>query len=148
MKALIIIHLLLWLTAASAVAGSGPGLEQHRWKNRLLLAFAPSEAEQSYEDLQCRIRTRGEELAERDLIVFSLFEDGSGAVDGEPIAEERVRSLRSRFAPRPGTLTLVLVGKDGGEKLRQVDGFDLQEVLDRIDAMPMRQREMRERGGG
>jgi hypothetical protein len=146
MKALILLPLLVWLTAASAVAGQGSGLEQYRWKSRLLLVFAPSETDSSYQDLQCRIHTRGEELAERDLVVFRLFEDGSGSVDGKPVAKDRVRSLRSRFAPRPGALTLVLVGKDGGEKLRQVDGFELQEVLDRIDAMPMRQREMRERG--
>jgi len=40
---------------------------------------------------------------------------------------------------------VVLVGKDGGEKLRRGAAVDIDEIFSVIDAMPMRQREMEEK---
>ena len=41
---------------------------------------------------------------------------------------------------------MLLVGKDGGEKLRTTEVPDLAAVFGLIDGMPMRREEMRERG--
>ncbi|MCS4120976.1 hypothetical protein GGP45_001318 [Salinibacter ruber] len=43
---------------------------------------------------------------------------------------------------------VVLVGKDGTEKRREAEPVSARSVFDTIDAMPMRQREMREQDGG
>jgi hypothetical protein len=37
---------------------------------------------------------------------------------------------------------VVLIGKDGGEKLRREEGGTLREIFGLIDTMPMRRREM------
>jgi len=42
-----------------------------------------------------------------------------------------------------GTFMVVLIGKDGGEKLRREEGATLGEIFGLIDTMPMRRREMR-----
>ena len=39
----------------------------------------------------------------------------------------------------------MLVGKDGGEKFRSTEPVRPQDLFDRIDAMPLRRREARER---
>ena len=44
-----------------------------------------------------------------------------------------------------GTFAAILVGKDGGEKHRSVEPISPQTLFDLIDAMPMRQREIRSR---
>jgi hypothetical protein len=43
---------------------------------------------------------------------------------------------------------VILIGKDGGVKLVQEERVSLQAVFDLIDTMPMRRREMRQRGAG
>jgi hypothetical protein len=44
-----------------------------------------------------------------------------------------------------GAFAAVLVGRDGGEKLRSAEPVPAEKLFDLIDAMPMRQREMRAR---
>jgi hypothetical protein len=53
--------------------------------------------------------------------------------------------LRKRLSVPSGRFTVILIGKDGGEKIRQGSSVDLKEIFAIIDAMPMRQQEMRER---
>ena len=74
-------------------------------------------------------------MLDRDLIVFRVFEDDEG------------KDLRERFSPKPGGFTLILIGKDGGVKLRRENGADLQDIFDLIDGMPMRKAEMRRQSG-
>jgi hypothetical protein len=42
-----------------------------------------------------------------------------------------------------GTFTVVLVGKDGGDKLQSTTPITLQKLYETIDAMPMRREEMK-----
>jgi len=50
--------------------------------------------------------------------------------------------LRTKLRPRG--FMLVLIGKDGGVKLRKPLPWDVRELSRTIDTMPMRQREMRD----
>ncbi|MBW4517481.1 MAG: DUF4174 domain-containing protein [Timaviella obliquedivisa GSE-PSE-MK23-08B] len=45
----------------------------------------------------------------------------------------------------PGKFTVILVGKDGTEKQRSQTPIDPATIFRTIDAMPMRQQEMRDR---
>jgi hypothetical protein len=120
-------------------------LKAYQWQNRLILLFAPSETHHEYRALNDQIQARKSEIDDRDILVFRMLESG-GVGPSEDRSKTHVgKSLRERFSIRPGKLTVVLIGKDGGEKLRQEDRFDLEEILELIDTMPMRQREMRER---
>ena len=65
-----------------------------------------------------------------------------------PLTKATVRRLRDRFGVPPRASRIVLVGKDGTEKHRDADLIPARSHFDTIDAMPMRQREMREEGGG
>ncbi len=49
---------------------------------------------------------------------------------------------------RRSTFAVLLIGKDGGVKLRSGRPFALHALFDAIDAMPMRQDEMRRRAAG
>ena len=61
-----------------------------------------------------------------------------------PAAE--ATDARKRFNIGPDSFTVILIGKDGGEKLRSSDPIPAQKLLDTIDAMPMRQQEARRYG--
>jgi hypothetical protein len=63
------------------------------------------------------------------------------------MGERAADSLRKDFSIKPGQMTVVLIGKDGGENLPRGSQAGLNEIFSLIDSMPMRQREMRERRG-
>jgi hypothetical protein len=148
MKWIALTTLIFGLMTGSPRAQSPLDLSQYQWTHRLLLVFAPSEQNPAYLDLEDQLQASEAELADRDLIVFRLFAQGRGSAAGAPIGNDSVSLLYDRFDVQQGASTVVLIGKDGGEKARQVGTFDLQAIFERIDAMPMRQREMRQQKKG
>jgi hypothetical protein len=118
-------------------------LTQYTWKNRLLFVFAPHSRHPSLIDLRNEIPLQKEEILDRDLIVFQIYETGSSFKDMNEIDHETADKLRREFKVSPGHLTVILVGKDGGVKLRQNEQLNLEQIFLLIDAMPMRRQEMR-----
>jgi hypothetical protein len=123
--------------------GSAVDLTRYRWENRLLLVFAPTHGEPSFEALHESVAARGPDIEDRDLVVFEVLEDGPSTRDGETLNPAAARLLRERFDVPSGAFSVILVGKDGGVKLQRQDRTSLEEIFALIDTMPMRQREMR-----
>lgn len=73
-----------------------------------------------------------ESVSERDLQV-------------EYLTGETAEAARREYGVADGFEAL-LVGRDGGVKLRSPEPIGPDELFGRIDEMPMRRREMRERG--
>jgi hypothetical protein len=120
-------------------------LSSYIWKNRLLLVFSPSQTDLRFEAFNHKLLSERSAIDERDLIVFRVFEKGSSRSANQPLAAEQVDNLRRRFGIETGQFTVILIGKDGGVKMMREGGVELQDIFDRIDSMPMRRREMRER---
>ena len=105
-------------------------LSEFRWKKRPVLVFADSEDDPAYIEQIDLLRAREDALRERDVVVLT---------DTDPEARSALR-----LKMRPRGFMLVLVGKDGGTKLRKPFPWDVREITRSIDKMPMRQREIRE----
>lgn len=118
------------MTPAELPAG---GLEALRWDARPVLVFA--EAGDVRLDRQLALfAAHADDLVERRTVVIVDRGGPEGA------------GLRARVAPE--RVTVVLVGLDGGEKLR-ADRVVAPDALDAlIDRMPMRRRELRARSDG
>lgn len=131
--------------ACSAFAGGPPQsranpLEAERWKTRPVIVVVPQEGD----PLLARLRGALDETAtreafrERDMALYTVVA-GQGARNGVPLAAGETRALLQALAlDARGPAAFVLVGKDGGVKLREGAGVDLQAVFDEIDRMPMR----------
>ncbi len=65
--------------------------------------------------------------------------------DGEADADAR-NYLEKELGVRRGEFNLVLIGKDGGVKYRSQQATETRDIFSTIDAMPMRQNEMRRQG--
>lgn len=144
-------HCMLLLFVGMMVS-SASGQDQHQidlssyqWKNRLLMLFAPSEDVPMYQSFTKQLQIRIQDVRDRDLVTLHLFESGEGRLDVLPLHKEQVLSLRKRFSINKGQCTVILIGKDGEVKFREQLPVDLSDILATIDAMPMRQREIRER---
>ena len=133
---------LLTLTAGPAEAAP---LDKYRWKRRLLLVFAPVKPHPSLVVQRQRLKDTAAGLKEREVTVIEVVQD-SVFVDGKLAIELNAKSLRREFDTTIVEFTVVLIGKDGGEKLRRDAPVQTEELFRTIDAMPMRQQEMRQRG--
>lgn len=129
-------------------------LEAHRWEHRLLFVFTPSASDSQFAAQRAALRGTADGFRDRDLLLLTLTGDaGSGTVQSAPGAEAHpltaaaVRRIRARFSVGAGAFRVLLVGKDGTEKRREATPVTARSLFDTIDAMPMRQREMRESDG-
>lgn len=84
-------------------------------------------------------------LDHRDLLVIKLLAAGTSSIDSQPIDPTDVTQLRSRFNLDRDEFSVILVGKDGTEKRREQTPVELADIFTQIDAMPMRQQEMKQR---
>jgi hypothetical protein len=123
-------------------------LSRFRGRNRLLLIFAPSASDEGYARQRDLLKRHEAGFADRDLLALHLFEDGSGGSMGEPVTPEQAAAARREFGVGDGLFAAVLVGRDGGAKLRSGEPVPAPDLFARVDAMPMRRREMREKGRG
>ncbi|MEM8559389.1 MAG: DUF4174 domain-containing protein [Bacteroidota bacterium] len=140
----------IWGTMSAAA--QDPDLDfreaDHRWQHRLLYVFAPSETDDAFAKTAARFGEEMVAVEERDGLVLLLPHVGTGRWMGSgPLRPNVGPALRARYGIADEDGVVVLVGKDGTEKARYDLPATPAEVFNRIDTMPMRQREMRERSG-
>ena len=136
-------------TGSSRIAAaSSLDLSQFQWKNRLLFLFAPNRDHPLFDTLHTSLAAQKAEVADRDLVIFEILESGSSAMGTKYLDPQTAQSLREKFDLPSGEFTVLLIGKDGGIKLKHRDQIRLEDIFALIDAMPMRQQEMRRQRGG
>ena len=104
-------------------------LSDFLWVNRPIVVLADSPEDPRFMEQMRLLNTRMPELIDRDVVVIT---------DTDPSAETK---LRQKLRPRG--FMLVLIGKDGGIKLRKPFPWNVREISRVIDKMPMRRQEMR-----
>ncbi len=118
-------------------------LSRHRWQDRLLLVLADeADAPLLMEQFQI-LQRHAEGLEERKMVLFELTPQ-SARIRSERQKEATCstalyHSLKKTKAP----FEVVLIGLDGGVKLRQNDLLTTEKLFALIDGMPMRRAEMR-----
>lgn len=110
-------------------------------KHRVLLVFAPSADDAEYARFCSLWEEQTEGVLDRDLLLVEVFQNGASRVGAARLPAGAAPSLRERFDVRPGQTEFVLLGKDGGVKLRRPT-LPMPELFAVIDAMPMRRAEM------
>ena len=121
-------------------------LAAERWNKRIVVAFAdaPNEKLRWQVDGLLTDRTM---LAERDMVVIAVAGNEVSAPYGAVPEGASAAALRKSYGIAPDTpFTVILIGKDGGEKMRQTEPVAAKDILGLIDSMPMRRNEAK--GGG
>lgn len=120
-------------------------LTQFQWKNRLLFLFAPDASNSLFNKLQSEIASQSHEIEDRDLVIFEILERGPSRMNTMPLDRQTSNSIRDHFGVPQRLFTLILVGKDGGVKLKRNERVNLTDVFGLIDSMPMRQNEIQQK---
>lgn len=120
-------------------------LTPFEWKNRLLIIFAPDSHHPHLKQIQAEISNENAGVEDRDLVVFEVLEKDPSHMNGSRLSHADADALRERFEISRNTYALIVVGKDGGVKLKRSERVPLSEVFALIDSMPMRRDEMRQK---
>jgi hypothetical protein len=141
----IVFFILVGLTVWTPRETASMDLTRFQWKNRLLFLFAEDANDPFFKNLQSQIMAQKTEVDDRDLIVFEVPAKGPARMGKTPLDRHQADSIRNHFGIHSNAFSLILVGKDGGIKLKREDRIDLSAVFGLIDSMPMRQREMQQK---
>ena len=121
--------------------------------HRVLLVFAPSDRDPRFLQQAQLLAHHGAELRERDLVVIPVVTETGPQITpetmrviaGPGLSDQEQVLVRQRFQVAPESFAVVLLGKDGGEKLRVTAPLSVERLNGTIDAMPMRKEEMKAR---
>lgn len=99
------------------------------WRKRPIVVFADSDQDPRFIEQIELLTSRIEALEARDVVILT---------DTNP---DELSDLRRKLRPRG--FMLVLIGKDGGVKLRKPFPWSVRELNRSIDKMPLRREEIR-----
>jgi len=114
---------------------------------RPLLIFAPSLDNPQLVDEFNQLKNQALELKRRSVIYVPIVPEGHNQpipvskVSTARLSEDELAAVRLHFKVEPGDFLVILIGKDGGEKLRSQTPVAVVEVEHLIDSMPMRKSE-------
>ena len=141
---------LLCLALPTAAFAADKYIKSNYVDDRRVLAACPSQPG-IYEGILPKVDWTG--FAERDLAILELSDSyvhlviiKSSTVKQVTVSPKDAEWLRQISDCRAKD-RYVLIGKDGGVKRRWAEPLNVDDLFQTIDAMPMRQYEMRTRGG-
>ena len=120
-------------------------LSDYQWQHRILLVFAPSPDSSQYRQQMQAWQADAAGTDDRNLKLMQILGTGESLVDGRSLSSASAQRLRQQFGITSEEFAVILVGKDGTEKQRSQTPIDIVALFRTIDAMPMRQQEMRSR---
>ncbi|BBY50463.1 hypothetical protein MARA_39310 [Mycolicibacterium arabiense] len=131
------------ITALGSPSAAAAELSDYRWTHRPMLLFAPTDRDPQLVETLSRIDASRCALLERDVVIGIVLTEGQSTLAGQPVNAVEAQSLSERYGIGENAFTALLIGKDGGEKLRVDEVPDLSTIYAVIDGMPMRRGEMR-----
>jgi hypothetical protein len=129
-------------TAAAVAAANPDPLASERWKTRPVVVVVPTAGAPLLRKVESALQQTAtrEAFIDREMVLYTVVA-GRGQRNRKNLEPAQTRALLGALAlDAAGPPTFVLVGKDGGVKMRQGPDVDLQAVFAEIDRMPMRRR--------
>jgi hypothetical protein len=134
-------------TAAASSASARSSTEEanpllaERWNTRPLVIVAPSATDPTLVRMQDILQTPANQAAfkEREMVLYVVVGDRARR-DDVWLSAEQARAIRSAMdVSANAPATVLLVGMDGGIKMRERGVIDAKTLFGTIDQMPMRQ---------
>ncbi|MFP4289949.1 MAG: DUF4174 domain-containing protein [Bacteroidales bacterium] len=129
------------MTLFSTLLASSQDLSKHKWENRLILLITNDENNTTFQSQISEFKKDRDGLEERKLIIYQVTPETykTGLNGGAP---QKSSQLYNKYKKGSAVFEVILLGLDGGIKLRQNELLTKEKLYGIIDAMPMRRREM------
>ena len=113
------------------------------WDKRVLLVSAQDAEDSNLKRLTNEIDRTIDEFEDRDMVLVTLLDAGHAAAGERKLDRAEVDTVRKDVGIADDSFSVLLLGKDGGIKLRSDTPTALNDIYALIDEMPMRRQEMR-----
>jgi hypothetical protein len=134
--------LLALIAMCVGATGARAATDPYLWKFRPVLVFAPDAADVNLARQKAAVQSQAGAFRARNILVVYVVGDKVSQQFGPgPGAEASV--LRRKYGVDRDEFHAILVGKHGGVKLKSPSPLSAERLSSVIDAMPMRQDEMR-----
>ena len=131
------ISIFLFLPAKSET----DSMNTYLWQNRPLVILVPDAQDDLLVSQREALAGRAADLKDRDMVIIEVI-GNKLTVDGATAPKLTAEHLRRRLNAQAHLTETILIGKDGGVKLRRPAPISAGTLFQTIDAMPMRRQEM------
>ena len=131
------------IIGCGGLVNSQSGISEFRWNNRLLLLI---DQRGSSNDISQQLDVLGplnKDFVERKLLVLKVDEKGYQVLNNKIQKYISDPSIYKKYHDKTTRFNIVLIGLDGGSKLRQNQAIGRTELFSIIDSMPMRANEIK-----
>ncbi|MEM6685296.1 MAG: DUF4174 domain-containing protein [Bacteroidota bacterium] len=120
-------------------------LAQHEWKHRILIIKADKSESSMVQKQLKEFNAVSNEMRARKLVVYHITGDNYTFLDFKNTQNDvgKVHGDLANVLKDKHDFEVILIGLDGGVKLRQTNILSQQALFDKIDSMPMRRSELR-----
>jgi hypothetical protein len=121
---------------------------------RALLVFAPSLDNPQLVEQFSQLKAHVSEVRSRSLLYVPIVPEGhnqpipGSRVPTARLSEDELAAMRHRFKVEPAEFLVILIGKDGGEKLSSRAPVPMDQLERLIDSMPGRKSETQQEPPG
>ncbi|MDX1543966.1 MAG: DUF4174 domain-containing protein [Christiangramia sp.] len=114
----------------------------YKWKNRAVVVFSNSDKSEKFEAQKRELLTEINEFEERKLVL--LHSTPGKYKKSLPADSEWIEDIGfyDQMLDKDADFEVILIGLDGGIKLRQRELLEAKYLFNIIDSMPMRQAEI------
>lgn len=139
MKSTIMLFIALFAMSSHS---QSQNLSSHQWEDRLVLILTDDNNNAVYQKQVQELYSDQQGLEDRKLVIYTILPDQFKRDDRE--SEDWIQSgeLYGEYKKSEGSFEILLIGLDGGVKLRQNEFLPNDELFGRIDQMPMRRNEI------
>lgn len=121
---------------------------KHRWKNRIIIVKTKDANNLAFLKQMHEFKDEKNGLLDRKLVLYKIVGKRFSFTNFKTDYTEfqRISTIRDNpIYKLDSDFKILLIGLDGGIKLDQPEVLSLKKLFDTIDAMPMRQNELRNR---
>ena len=117
-------------------------LKRHKWENRLVLILTDNSRDVKYLNQVIEFKNNKDGIKERKILVYHITpEKYKMGLSGEEW--QKLETGYKRYKKTDAQPEIILIGLDGGIKLRATEFISSQKLFATIDVMPMRMQEIK-----
>ena len=140
LKAILLISIFINMGRVNA-----QNMESHTWKNRVLLLLTQDINNTDYKNQIKELQACNNGLLDRKLIVYQITKTGYMIGLSDTSKWQKSSQVYKEYQKANAPIQVILIGLDGGIKLRETDFISCEALFRVIDVMPMRKSELNAR---